>query len=138
MYSNVKYVDNNNEEYINNPAFLIPYHYSGNDIDNTMNDIKEIVKVTKENNITLTLMINPIHHTTYKDTNQKLMQEFRDRLSHISEYYDFSLPNPINNNNAFWIETSHYNISVGDMILSRIYDNNQSIENFGLYIKKKD
>ncbi len=139
IYSNIKHVDNSdNEEYINNPVFSIPFHYSGNDIDNTIEDIKEIVNITKENNITLTLFINPIHHVTYEDTNQKLIKEFRDRLSYISAYYDFSVPNIINNNNENWVETSHFNINVGNMILKRIYDNNQSIENFGNFIKKKD
>lgn len=138
LYDSIKYVDNNNEEYINDPRFLIPCHYCGNDIDNTLKDIEEIVKITKENSIELVLLINPIHHTTYKDTNQDLIKEFRDRLSYIHEYYDFSIPNKINNNNANWVETSHYHNYVGDMILNRIYDNNKSIENFGVYIKKKN
>lgn len=121
-----------------NPVYLVPTLYNANLINDTIKDLKEIVKICKENNIELLLFINPIHHTTYKYTNLEQLNEFKTRLSYLAPYYDFTIPNEISNNNKYWLETSHFTLEVGDMILSRIYDNNTSIKDFGTYIEKKE
>ena len=79
-----------------------------------------------------------MHHTTYINTDLNKLQVFKTELSKITSYYDFTLPNRISNNNKYWLEASHYTLEVGDMILSRIYDNNTSIKDFGIYVKKVD
>ncbi len=103
----------------------------------TLKDIKEIVKICKENNIKVTFFINPIHKVTYEHTDQKQLKEFRLKLSYITPYYDFSFPSEINNNNSNWVETSHYIANIGDKIITRVYENKATENNFGVYIEKK-
>jgi hypothetical protein len=138
VYSNVKAINDHTEEHINNPKFSLPTLYVGNELKNTLEDIKKIVNIAKKNNIELHIFINPIHHTTYKFTNKKLLKDFKEKLSHITSYYDFALPSYITKNNAYWYDTSHYNPNIGNMIISKIYDKNSTIKNFGIFVKKKD
>jgi hypothetical protein len=138
FYMNIKEKNNHNQKYINNEKFTKPTPYVGNELEDTINDIKEIVKLAKENNIELHMYINPIHHTTYDFTNKTLLKKFREKLSHITSYYDFSHPSYISKDNGYWDDTSHFNMEVGRMILSKIYDKNSTIKNFGVFVKKVD
>jgi len=122
----------------NHPIYNIPTLYDGNEIKDTIKDIKDIVNICEEHNIKLTVFINPMHHTTYKNSNLKRLEEFKDKLTYVTPYYDFTKPNRISNDNNYWLETSHYMPEVGDMILSRIYDNNTTIKDFGIYQNKKE
>jgi len=126
-----------NETYKNNPIFLEPTLYEGNLIDQTIHDIADIVTLCKKNSINCIFFINPIHHTTYKYLDIKQLNKFKEKLAKITPYYDFTLPNKISNNNSYWSESSHYTLQVGDMIIHRIFDNNSSIKNFGIYIPQK-
>ncbi|MDP3266146.1 MAG: hypothetical protein Q8M39_04890 [Sulfuricurvum sp.] len=102
------------------PKYLKPTHYSGNTKLETLEDIKNIVTLCKQHHIELTVFINPIHHTTYQDTNKQLLEEFKSSLAKITHYYDFSGPNTTTQNNHNFIDTSHYTITVGDQILNRM------------------
>jgi len=133
-YQNSKYVNNNTTEHNNNPAFTVPTINKGNNLKGSLQDIQDIIELCKKNNIKYTFFINPIHKTTYNALDIHFFNNFKKELSYITDYYDFSLPSIINNNNQYWNETSHYSLLVGDMILNRIYDNNKTIENFGKYI----
>jgi hypothetical protein len=137
-YLNIKQPNNHNQQYENDPKFLNPTPYVGLELKNTLKDIKEIVKLAKQHNIELHIYINPIHHTTYDFTNKTLLKIFREKLSHITSYYDFSYPSYISKDNGYWNDTSHYNYNVGNMILDKIYNKNSTIKDFGIFVKKVD
>jgi len=105
-----------------------------NNIENTIQDLKEIILLCKKNNINYKIIINPMSYILFRDINQTLYNQFKKRLSNITDYYDFSNPNPINNDLRYWHEASHYKLLVGDLILKRIYNNDTSIPNFGIHI----
>ena len=121
-------------KHLNNPKFNEPTLYSGNIINKTIEDIKMIKELCLSNDINCTFFINPIHQKTYEFTNIKLLNKFRYNLSTITDYYDFSFPNKISKNNCYWLETSHYTLEVGEMIISKIYKNKDN--KFGKYIKR--
>ena len=127
----------NSTEHLNSSKFNKPTHYNVDYLFETVRDVKDIKDLCNLHNINCSFFINPIHKTTYNYTNKELLNNFRYNLSLITPYYDFSIPSEISNNNQYWLETSHYNLEVGDMILNRIYDNNTSIKDFGIYINKK-
>lgn len=104
----------------NDPKYFKPTHYSGNTKLETLEDIQDIVTLCQQHHIEITVFINPIHHTTYQDTNKQLLEEFKTDLAMITPYYDFSGPNVITQNNYNFIDTSHYTITVGDQILNRM------------------
>jgi len=113
-------------------------HFIGQDnIKQTLQDIKQIIKLCKHYKISYKIILNPMSKTLAHSINQNLYIKFKTKLAYITDYYDFSQPNPINNNQIYWIEPSHYKLYVGDLILQRIYENNTSIPNFGVYIKNK-
>lgn len=99
------------------PIYLKPTHYSGNTLSDTLEDIRAIVALCKQHRIELTVFINPIHHTTYQDTNKQLLYQFKRSLAAITPYYDFSGPNSITQNNRNFVDTSHYVIDVGNEMI---------------------
>ena len=136
IYTNVEPPHNHNKEYEDNPRFSIPTPYVGMELKDTINDIKEIVRLAKQNDIELHIFINPIHHATYNFTSKPLLKEFKRQLKQIIDYYDFTDPSFISKDNGYWEDTSHYNINVGNMILDTIY-NHKKIDGFGKYIQKE-
>jgi len=122
------------QAHLKSPKFSEPTLYSGNYMKETLKDIKEIVTKCKKNNINCIFFINPIHHTTYKYTKIKQLKHFKEELAKITPYYDFAFPNFISEDNSYWIETSHYTLEVGDMILDKIFNRDNKITNFGKFI----
>jgi len=137
LYTEAKHINTRTAKYINDPKFNYPIIvYDSNQVNESLADIKEIVNISKIYNIDTKFIIVPMHKKTYEFSNKERFYEFRKKLSEITSYYDFGLPNEVNNNNIYWKETSHFTTEVGDMILNRIYDNNTSIKNFGVFVNK--
>ncbi len=131
-------IEENVIDHVNNKIFDNPTRYRANYLEKTINDIKMIVKLCKANNINLILFINPIHKTTYIDTNFELFIDFKRQLIDLANYYDFSGFNSVTNNNYFWYETSHYRTIVGNFISAKIF-NDKSVEvpeDFGVLVTK--
>ncbi len=137
-YNNKKYEDTYSLKHISDKKFKKPTIVDkGDNLTETLMDIKQIIRICNKNNITYNIVVNPIHKTTYNAIDLDYFNNFKKQLSYITSYYDFSIPNKINNNNQYWHETSHHTLEVGDMIFSRIYDNNTSIKDFGIYVEKQ-
>jgi len=122
----------------NASIFTQPSYSEGNVLKATLQDLQEIIQLSHTYKFKLTLFINPIHHATYKATDKVLFDTFKRELSYLTSYYDFSLPNKINNNNAYWNDTSHYKYYVGDLILQRLFESKISIKDFGVFVKKEE
>ena len=132
------YIETHKEAHNLDPRFLKPTHYEGNTIKDTIMTIKEIIKLSKEHNINIVFFINPIHKTTYLDTNFQNFQNFKKELSKVTPYYDFSGLNSITTNNYYYYETSHYRLIIGKLIAARI-SNNTSVnmpKDFGVFVTK--
>ena len=128
-------IESNVDAHIKNKKFEKPTHYSGDRIEDTINEIKQIKMICDENQINLSIFINPIHKTTYLDTNFDNFQKFKYKLSEITDFIDFSGLNEITLNNYYYYETSHYRTIVGDMIAKRLQ--NEDI-NFGNLVSKEN
>lgn len=129
--------DINETAYINDPKFLIPAGYHGNALNNTLHDIREIVDICKQNHIDVKFFINPIHNTTYNATNKALLAKFKYSLATITDYYDFSGPNSITGNNLYWLDTTHFDLSVGNYILQSLYHYGNPPKDFGFYVPQR-
>ena len=98
--------------------------YSDETLRNTLNDIREIVNICRENNIELVIFTNPMHYVTYMASVRELKYlEFLEGLADITEFYNFSSLNDITLSNDNYLETSHYKAETGDMILNVICSN---------------
>lgn len=121
-------------------VFTRPTHYEGNNLGPTLEAIREIARTAKEQGIALTVFINPVHRTTYLDTDQDQFFAFKKELATITDYYDFSGLNSITTNNYYYYETSHYREMVGDMMLARMfgYPNVTVPADFGVLVTRRN
>ena len=87
-------------------------------VDSALNDIREIVKICRENNIKLVIFTNPMHYITYLASLERNYIYFLTELAKITEFYNFSGLNAITLDNNNYLETSHYKAEVGDIIIN--------------------
>lgn len=105
-------------------------------------ELKKIKKYCDKNNINLQIFITPDYYEMYKMYNKKDLQQFKDDLSEIVGFYDFSGINNISTNEGYYVNFDHFNAYVGDMIIKKIYTKNtpisDEISQFGKYHKQKN
>ncbi|MDH4945504.1 hypothetical protein [Sulfurimonas sp. C5] len=124
--------------HLNDPRFAKPTYYNGNFLTEAIISVKNIKELCDNNNINCKFFINPIHHKTYEYTNKKLLLRFKEELAKITDFYDFSEPNTISNDNRYWDDTSHYNLEIGDLIIKTIYTDKVYVKDFGIHVKKQE
>ena len=132
-------IDEKPLEHLKDKKFNVPTHFENKNVyfQNTVSDIKELVKICKENKIKLVIFINPIHKTSYLANNITNFNKFKKELSQFTDYYDFSGLNKITTDNLMYYETSHYRVKVGDMIINEIFNSkhkNYGCNSFGAYV----
>lgn len=89
--------------------------------DKSIEEIKEIVDLCKENGIKLKVFVNPLYVDTYKKCLEEGYGDFLSELGKVTPYYDFStIPQTTNRND--YIETSHYRFEVGDYLIKCLED----------------
>lgn len=85
-------------------------------MEETLQDIKNIVDICDEYGIKCTIFTNPMIYATYEASLEKNYYEFLRELSSITEFCNFSGYNDITTNTENWVDNSHYNASVSDMV----------------------
>ncbi|MDR3048049.1 MAG: hypothetical protein LBU51_10680 [Bacteroidales bacterium] len=115
------------------------YNYG---IENAITDIQKIIDLCNKNNIKLIIFTNPLYILTYQNAVQNGYIDFLTRLSHITDYYNFSGINDITINNDYYLEPSHYKFNIGDMMINTIFNgiNNEKLlaQGFGYHITKEN
>ncbi len=113
-------IERNVKDHNASSVFLEPTQYrflEGNHLGATLDALKNIAVLAKQNRIHLVLFINPLHQKTYLNAHLKEFAAFKRELASITDYYDFSGLNSITTNNYYYYEASHYRLMVGDMML---------------------
>lgn len=109
-------------------------------LDETLEEIQNIVDLCKQNKIELTVFVNPMYYVTYEASLSVNYYDFLIGLANITEYYNFSGYNEITIDSANWIDNSHFSAEVSDMMkevfcynqyYSLLYD-----EGFGVKVTK--
>lgn len=126
--------DYNSTAHKEKEEFDKPAFYAGNTLKEAIDDIEQIKNICTLNDINCTFFINPIHHKSYQYLNHELLSEFKDRLAHITDFYDFTYPNPINNDNFYWYETAHFRSVVGDLMINEFEKKEKA--SYGIYHTK--
>jgi len=100
--------------------------------------LKEIIKLSKDNNIKLILFIAPLNKSMMDKFVLDGYLKYLKDISEVTNFYDFSGYNSITINNCNYYEESHYRPLVAKLIAGRIF-NDKSIQvpdDFGIYITK--
>jgi hypothetical protein len=110
-----------------------------------LNDLREIVRLCREHNISLVAFISPAHVTQteaiYAAGQWQLLEQWKREVVKILPVWDFSDYNsittePISEKMHHYIDSSHYKEAIGNSILDRILSRNTGKIplNFGVYL----
>lgn len=113
-----------------------------NRLDETLLEIQEMKDICTENDIQLVVFTNPMFEITYEASVEQNYLEFLDRLADIIGYYNFSGINGVTVNTGNYIDTSHYNAYIGDMLIDVMcndyIDENLYNQGFGWYVTSEN
>lgn len=120
-----------------NPKYKLSREY--------LEDFKSLVKVCQKHNIDLKVFISPSHATdgeVFRETGQwQSFEKWKRELVKITPVWDFSCYNSITTEKIQakmknYADNSHYNKQVGNLILNRIFNQNNSQipQDFGVLI----
>jgi hypothetical protein len=98
-----------------------PVKYDPREVREAFTAINELIKLSREHNFSLIFFISPLYETLYL-VNAEEMMDVKKRLAQMTDYYDFSGFNSVTTNAMNYYETSHYRYLVGDMIIKKIYN----------------
>lgn len=108
-------------------------------LEQTIKDILDMKILCERNNIEFVVFTNPMYDSTYRNSIETAHYlDFIEKLGEITNFYNFSGLNDITKNSNNYIDESHYNAYVGDIILdvivSKNIDYNLYEQGFGWYV----
>lgn len=111
-------------------------------VDESIAEIQEFCDICKAHNIKLTVFTNPMYVTTYEKSIKNEYLDFLERLSEVTDYYNFSGYNRISMDDSYYFETSHFKPEAGEIIMD-IMENGSNedevlIQGFGAYVTKEN
>lgn len=139
---NSDYFDPSNDQYKSHYDFnnVTPSIGTSYRLEETLDEIKQIKELCDEFGIELVLFTNPMHYITYEESLNHNYYEFLRGLAEITEFCNFSGYNGITTNNDNFIDNSHYNAEVSDMVKEcitfRAYYEYLYEEGFGFWVNK--
>lgn len=135
-----KFITEHPEEHMADEKFTWPTLVYNNLLNETVSDLDSIIQLCKANNIHCVFAFNPIHQTSYLAFDHNLYFDFMERMSRLTDYYDFGGLNKVTTNNYFYYESSHYRPLIGAAMADFIQDGKRidSIPEFGTYITKEN
>lgn len=104
------------------PKFRLPvFTICRNRLDETIGEIREIVDLCEKNDIRLTVFLNPSHAWSYLCDDIAFMNTARARLAELTDFWDFSRPGAITEDNFSFIDIIHYRKKIGAMVVERMF-----------------
>ena len=101
----------------------VKYHsitYDSKELNVVLNEINELILLSRKNNFSLIFFINPIY-SQYYTLDAAGLYTIKEKLAQITDYYDFSGLNSVTTNDLSFLDDIHYRYLVGDMIIKRIF-----------------
>lgn len=106
--------------------------------EESLDEIREIVELCRENDIKLRIFTNPLNGYTYKKDIANGYIKFLKELAEVTPYWNFSGFNNVTLEMSNYYETSHFSPEVADLIIDRIYHDKVDPEllkqGFGMYV----
>ena len=86
-------------------------------IEEVLDEIREIKALCDENDIELTVFLNPLHYETYYKSARHGFFDFMKGLATVTDYYNFAGLNKVTTDNRYFFESSHYTPEVGYLMV---------------------
>ena len=119
-----------------------PFIGDSDKFNETLQDIQNIKTLCDEHNIKLVVFTNPMYDVTYRKSLEYNYLEFLIELSKITDFYNFSSLNDITIDQNNFLDTSHYNAEVGDLLISTFLNGQTSTDllqqGFGYYVTEEN
>ena len=112
--------------------------YKKNKIKENIEALREIKKLTDENNTELIVLTAPLNHLLYYKIKKEDLNLYIDQIKEVTSFWNFTTINSITLDNSNYYDHSHFRYKIANMILAKIF-NYKSVEvpeDFGIYIKK--
>lgn len=112
------------------------------DIERTLQTMRDIADLCRNNGIELILFTNPMYSVTYEAALERDYLVFLEGLASIAPFYNFSGYNQISTDSSNWLDTSHYKAEIGDLMIDCMcsgarYDHLYK-DGFGMYIDESN
>lgn len=91
-------------------------------IDETMDELGEIIAICRQRGIDLKIFLNPGHVNSYLCDDIEFMNTVRRRLADLSDFWDFSGPGSVTAGNINYIDIIHFRKHVGQMMMEKMYN----------------
>lgn len=105
-------------------------------IDETIQDLRRIMELCRANGIRLTVFVNPMHESVYRELDTERYTDFLRKLSTVTEFYDFSGMNEVTTDALLYYGNSHYRPIVGDAMLRVMFGTTSTLDvkDFGVLV----
>ncbi len=107
--------------------------------DKCLESIARIKGLCENNGVSFKMIVSPIFHTEMDMYDKGQLEEFLQRLSEITDYWDFSGYNSISYEARYFYDPYHFRNAVGDMALARVFGDESSYvpADFGFRVTKE-
>lgn len=114
------YVTQHMAEHLQDPRFNQAVRTYLVNMEESLTYIEKMKALCAEKGISFRVVFTPVHHKKWPVLLENRFLEYKERLSEITPYWDFSGPSPITEDNQYWFEQHHFRMPVGDMIVAAL------------------
>ena len=100
--------------------------------------VARFLELAKANGIEVTVFFNPMHYKTYLTRGYGDYLDFKQRISRITNFYDFTGLNHYTTDNRYWKETSHYTSIVGNQVAQVLMNSQPRSSGFGRLVTESN
>jgi hypothetical protein len=106
-------------------------------LDEQLRQLARFVALCRQNDIRLTVAINPLNRVNQQQYVPGHLQEMVARISAVTDVWDFEAPAWLESDPAHWFEISHFKPEIAELMLRRMYANGAGVpEGFGRLLKQ--
>ncbi len=111
-------------------------------LDETIDDIRKIAGLCRENGVELIVFTHPMYTVTYQAALECGYLEFLEKLAAVTPYYNFSGHNEFNDDRSNFLDVNHFTAEAGDVLINCMcygqrYDDLYE-KGFGMYVTEEN
>ncbi len=106
-------------------------------LDETTAELRAMADLCRNRGIALTVFINPVNLSSYLCEDIAFMNEVRERIAGITDFWDFSGYNSVTADDMNYVDIIHYRKKIGPLIVARMFPSSIPVPaDFGTRVTK--